>query len=80
MQAIKITFPDFLRAGCGHIIKFGRGDIKGRTMYYFFKVTLKEGGKRFFLLPLLFLFHHGWSIDRMAGTQAAIVDYELEAT
>lgn len=49
-------------------------------MYYFFKVTLKEGGKPFFLLPLLFLFHDGWSIDRMAGTQAAILDYELEAT
>lgn len=72
-----MTFPAFLRVSCGHMIKFGWWDIKGSIIYYSSQVSLREGGQTLFL-P--FLFHAGWNTDKIAGTHADILDYELEAT
>lgn len=50
-----------------------------KRKYYIllFQSFLKGRGQTLFL-P--FLFHAGWNTDKMAGTHAAILDYELEAT
>lgn len=72
---IKTTFPSSLAARGVYVARFFPMGHKGKIMCAFYEVLLKE--KRMPFCPVYL--SAGWNVDLMAGTIAAILDYEIEA-
>ena len=72
---VKTAFPSSLAARCAYAAKFFPMGREGKMTCASYEVLLKEKHMPFCPIYL----YAGWNVDLMAGTGAAISDYEIEA-